>query len=627
MHDNEKTAINREISIHRNLSHPHIVRLYNAFPQGNQVYIILEFMENGNIFKMIQETSLTIDMIVQIFSQVLSAVAYFHKQKIFHRDIKPENVLWDKTNTFKLSDFGFSARYQEQSGRKTMCGTTEYMAPEVIMSQVQDDKLDIWCLGILLYELIHKRTPFQAKNPWILMQSIKNKKVEFAPGVRPDFIELINLCLRVEPTSRPNAQYLLDHFPIFRLESKSTSHQSQETIRNSFENKKKINFDGVSFKKNKNAEELRKNDSASSLFNNQKTTQNFKPEKDYLNSNIYSHQDPKFSKTMDLTNNKQVRIYQKINPGTEKGFLSTPTKSVITRDSYTSNQFQDARQLTTSASSFLNHDNAPNNFRTILKTQVMQIPTQEKLQATKIANLENVWKIQNSKPAIEPMPTTEFQTKTHLNNLPLTSLAFKKVHDFNSLQTSFVNVYKRANPEHHFLTQPNNEFMDYSFKTNHTASFIAPQSNLLSNVPNRSYLLNKLNSNITSSIQFKPVEQPQIQVFQSPINKGIGEQKMRRVYSTDKAFIETSKPLFAYTNEIKQVPQVSSVQKMNLISPGQSFSVPRKIEVRKVTSGSFLTGQDHNDVKYRSFQTAMLPSDQSDGLQDQRYQLSPFLQK
>ena len=627
MHDNERIAINREISIQRNLSHPHIVRLYNAFPQGNQVYIILEFMENGNIFKMIQENSVTIDMIIKIFSQVLSAVAYFHKQKIFHRDIKPENVLWDKTFTFKLSDFGFSARYQEQSGRKTMCGTTEYMAPEVIMSQVQDDKLDIWCLGILLYELIHKRTPFQAKNPWILMQSIKHKKVEFAPGVRPDFIELINICLRVEPTSRPDAQYLLDHFPIFRLESKSTSQQSQETIRNSFENKKKINFDGASFKKNKNAEELRKKYSPNFLFNNQKTIQNFKPEKVYLNSNIYSHQAPKFSKLMDLTNNKQVRIYQKINPGTENGFLSTPAKSVITRDSYTSNQFQDARQLTASASSFLNHDNAPNNSRTILKTQVKQIPTQEKLLATKIANLENVWKIQNSKPAIEPIPTTEFQTKTNLNNLPLTSLAFKKVHDFNSLQTSFVNVYKRANPEHHFLTQPNNEFIDHSFKTNHTGSLIASQSNLLSNIHNRPYLLNKLNSNITTSIQYKLVEQPQIQVFQSQINKGIGEQKMRRVYSTDKTFIGTSEPLFPYTNEIKQVSQVSSVQKMNLISPGQSLSVPKKIEVRKVTSGSFLTGHDHEDVKYRSFQTAVLPSDQSDGLQDQRYQLSPFLQK
>ena len=102
---------------------------------------------------------------------------------------------------------------------------------------------------------------------------------------------------------------------------------------------------------------------------------------------------------------------------------------------------------------------------------------------------------------------------------------------------------------------------------------------------------------------------------------------MRRVYSTDKAFLGGGKAIGTYSSEVKQVPQLSTIQRTEFISPGQSLSVPRKIEVRRVASGSFAIPHDHSDVKYRSFHTAILPNDQSDSFQDQRYQLSPFLQK
>jgi serine/threonine protein kinase len=213
-------AIEREIKIHKNLNHPHIIKLYDAFLEGKYIYIILEYMENGNIFRMMRENQLPEELIIRIMSQMLSAVSYFHNLKIIHRDIKPENILWNKSMTFKMSDFGFSAGYLEKSGRKTMCGTTEYLAPEVIKNMYQDDKLDIWCLGILLYELVYRRTPFDARNTYTLLKDIESRKVEYPPYIKKEFQQFCELCLIVDQHKRPSAQYLLENFPIFRLKDK-----------------------------------------------------------------------------------------------------------------------------------------------------------------------------------------------------------------------------------------------------------------------------------------------------------------------------------------------------------------------------------------------------------------------
>ena len=176
MDDNDWVAIQREIDIHKKLKHPQIVRMYNAFFERDCIYIILEFMENGNIFRLLRETKVQEDMIIPIISSVLAAVFFFHEMEIVHREIKPENVLWNKHLEFKLSDFGFSAGYSEKTGRKTMCGTTEYMAPEIIENQLQNDKVDVWCIGILLYELVHQTTPFECRNMYILLNENKNQK-------------------------------------------------------------------------------------------------------------------------------------------------------------------------------------------------------------------------------------------------------------------------------------------------------------------------------------------------------------------------------------------------------------------------------------------------------------------
>lgn len=110
---------------------------------------------------------------LMFFFEVAKAVEYLHSKNLVHRDIKPENVLIGDSGEVKLGDFGFCASYGQGEERQTLCGTKEYLCPEIITGQNQSEKVDVWCLGVLLYELIHKRVPFEGASIQMLMHHIK----------------------------------------------------------------------------------------------------------------------------------------------------------------------------------------------------------------------------------------------------------------------------------------------------------------------------------------------------------------------------------------------------------------------------------------------------------------------
>lgn len=93
-----------------------------------------------------------------IVRQVAQAISYLHDQNIIHRDLKPENLLWHD-GTIKLSDFGWSI--QDKRERETLCGTIDYLPPEMVYGQQYDNGVDLWSLGVLTYELTTGKTPFQ----------------------------------------------------------------------------------------------------------------------------------------------------------------------------------------------------------------------------------------------------------------------------------------------------------------------------------------------------------------------------------------------------------------------------------------------------------------------------------
>lgn len=210
----EESHINREIAIHKSFNHPNIVRMHNAFKIHSTLYIVLDYISRGSLFDF-NKSNLSDGTIARIFAQIVSAIEFMHRHKILHRDIKPENVLIDEAEDARLCDFGFCAPFGENVLRKTMCGTQEYFPPEILNNAKQDEKVDIWCLGILLYELTHKKTPFAGKSSLVIVNEAKLQKISFKPGLNAEFRTIIQMCLNYDPKRRPSAEQLLA-FPVLK---------------------------------------------------------------------------------------------------------------------------------------------------------------------------------------------------------------------------------------------------------------------------------------------------------------------------------------------------------------------------------------------------------------------------
>ncbi len=137
----------------------------------------MEYASRGNLFQLIRKDQLPADRVRPVFRAILEAVLYLHDNLVIHRDIKPENILLDESLEPKLCDFGWSVGSQT---RKTFCGTFEYMAPEIINCCSYNLSIDIWSLGVLLYEMIEHRAPFKARS----LKEIKDaqqKPLAFSP--------------------------------------------------------------------------------------------------------------------------------------------------------------------------------------------------------------------------------------------------------------------------------------------------------------------------------------------------------------------------------------------------------------------------------------------------------------
>jgi serine/threonine protein kinase len=169
----ELQVISREIRVHSSLDHPHIVKLWDTLYQDNKVYMVMDFAKNGSLFKYHSGLLQTgrqpsVGQVYQFFYQALQALKYLHANDIMHRDIKvitmlfqPENLLLDDEFNVKLCDFGWATN-RIKCARNTFCGTYEYMAPEMVLESSYDYRIDIWALGVLLYELVHGKAPFPA---------------------------------------------------------------------------------------------------------------------------------------------------------------------------------------------------------------------------------------------------------------------------------------------------------------------------------------------------------------------------------------------------------------------------------------------------------------------------------
>ncbi|KAH8347247.1 hypothetical protein KR059_007251 [Drosophila kikkawai] len=163
---NVEHQVRREIEIQSHLRHPHILRLYAYFHDDVRIYLILEYAPQGTLFNALQAQPLKRfdERQSAIYIQALcSALLYLHERDIIHRDIKPENLLLGHKGVLKIADFGWSV-HEPNSMRMTLCGTVDYLPPEMVQGKPHTKNVDLWSLGVLCFELLVGHAPFYSKN-------------------------------------------------------------------------------------------------------------------------------------------------------------------------------------------------------------------------------------------------------------------------------------------------------------------------------------------------------------------------------------------------------------------------------------------------------------------------------
>ena len=166
------------------------------------VYMLLEYAGNGNLFFYIHSLDgLPEQLALRFFYQTAKAIQFFHDRNIIHRDIKPENILLDSNFNVKVCDLGWGCVHDE-GFRKSICGTYEYMSPEIVLKRQHNNKVDIWCLGILLYEMLHGCPPFEAENFEDIHSKMKNFNVMIRDDLHPDTKAILQYMLKTNENQR-----------------------------------------------------------------------------------------------------------------------------------------------------------------------------------------------------------------------------------------------------------------------------------------------------------------------------------------------------------------------------------------------------------------------------------------
>lgn len=149
--------VRQEVKILKLLSHPNIIKSMNDFEDDRNIYILLEYCPGGDLYKQIEQEPLSDRISSNYIRQLVSAVKYIHSKNIIHRDIKPDNILLTD-NGIKLADFGWAIVTKKK--QSLICGTLDYLAPEIIIDELYDNRIDIWYIGVTAYELLSRKVPF-----------------------------------------------------------------------------------------------------------------------------------------------------------------------------------------------------------------------------------------------------------------------------------------------------------------------------------------------------------------------------------------------------------------------------------------------------------------------------------
>ena len=204
--------IKNEKEILSEVNHPFIVTLYCAFQDERNLYMLLEFIIGGELFTHLRKAGKFANDHTRFYAaQIVMALQYLHNDSVVYRDLKPENLLLDLIGYLKITDFGFAKKVEDRTW--TLCGTPEYLAPEIIQSKGHGKAVDWWALGILVYEMLAGYPPFYDENPFGIYQKILAGKLEFPRHFETHARDLIRKLLTADRTKRIGARAPRRTFP------------------------------------------------------------------------------------------------------------------------------------------------------------------------------------------------------------------------------------------------------------------------------------------------------------------------------------------------------------------------------------------------------------------------------
>lgn len=195
----------REIKIQLFMHHPHIIKLYGFFHDRDHIYLILELATGGQLLHHLKAEPMPETRVACIIRQVCEAISVLHACQVIHRDIKPENVVLHDS-VVKLCDFGWSV-HQDNGMRTTFCGTPLYVCPEILKGNEYDEKVDIWSMGIMTYEMLVGENPFKISTEEELIKIVKDLiMIPSYVYVSKEARDFLDKCLKKKPSERVTAK-------------------------------------------------------------------------------------------------------------------------------------------------------------------------------------------------------------------------------------------------------------------------------------------------------------------------------------------------------------------------------------------------------------------------------------
>lgn len=181
--------------------HPFIIRMWGTFQDCNNLFMIMDYIEGGELFSLLRKSQRFPTPVAKFYAaEVFLAIEYLHSLDIIYRDLKPENILLDKNGHIKLTDFGFAKEVSDVT--YTLCGTPDYIAPEVVATKPYNKSVDWWSFGILIFEMLTGYTPFYDPTPMKTYENILNGTINYPDYLPPDILDLLQKLIVKDLTQR-----------------------------------------------------------------------------------------------------------------------------------------------------------------------------------------------------------------------------------------------------------------------------------------------------------------------------------------------------------------------------------------------------------------------------------------